>query len=488
MNTPAYFQVNCLASHQGLVHGEDAEVLVRIDIQLSPDLARVARMRETRTRTGLLLDVSDSMTNIVAGSYRATGRTGRNADGQFVHYVDGGTSKLDALIAAGRRVVGLAKTGDSVTVLHFSNAVSAAVTCDGGDLAGLVAAVERASALEHRGTNMKAGLEALLTAMGPDDGRPRSALLFTDGMPDEETGPRALADRFAEAGVSLSVLGFGDDLRLSYVEELAARGRGRVYSTRDPAALDFELGRAFEVTQQIAVTNLRAHLRFGPCVTPLDLHRAHPQSQILRRFTPDVREAVVPLGNLGSEKWHTLFARFQVRGDRLASIGQVQRLLELSVTADVPSEKRTGERVLGAVNVPVVDRAAPRNHAEVDDAFRMVQARELSARFETHCRAAEYPMARDLAVQLRRIYQSVASPEAHAADRNLGEILARLDREGHLSLAELNRMLNDEAISRTASGVRRPLPSQTVGAAPPDTSARPPDASVTRRAQHGRTR
>lgn len=483
--TNQLFEVQCLAGHQGLVRGDDAEVLVRIDVQLSPGLARLSRMRAAPTRFGLLLDSSDSMNIIAAGTCTPTGARGRNADGQEIMYVTGGTTRLAALVDAGKRVVKLARPEDRVTVTHFSATVETACSVDGSDQRALAAAVERAMTFPHASTDMTAALLAALREAGEAEGAPRTVLLFTDGEPDEAKGPLEAADGYAEAGVTLSVLGFGDGTRTSYLEELAARGRGAVYSTRDSESLERELRQVFETSQQVAVSNLRARLRFAPCVTPVDLHRAHPQSQLLRTFAPTDQSAVVALGTIGAEKWVTLFVRVLVKGDQLPELGERQQLLEVTVTGDVTGEPRGGASAGGRVVIPVVGSAAPKNHADVYDAFRMAQARDLSARFEAHCRASRFDEARDVAVRLRQIYQSVGSVEAQRADADLGKTLEALDAKGQISLESLHARLNDQALSRTASGVKRPLASQTRAAPPRDAMSfgrsAPPDASVTRR-------
>ncbi len=485
MTQTNYFEVKCLAGHQGLVEGEDAEVLVRVDVQLAPSLARVARTRAAQSRICLVLDCSDSMNNIVSGAPRPTGRTHTNADGEHVMEVEGGTSKLDALIVAAKNAVALAKPGDQVTIIHFSSSVSAPFTADGANQPALLAAVERAATFPHQGTNMTAALDAARAVARTPSSASCSVLLFTDGMPQDEEGPRARAELLAEDGATLSTLGFGDDLRVSYVEDLAARGRGRAYTSRDPASLDAELAKAFESAQQVIVSNLRANLRFAPCVVPKDLHRAHPQSQLLRTFDPTTTESIVAVGAIGAEKWATLFLRLHVKGDQLPPLGRSQRLVQVTVTGDVASEKRVGESAVATVELPIVATPAPFNHAEVTDAFQMVQARELSARFEDLCRSGRYADAQPLAAQLRRIYQNVGSADARRADESLGAVLADLDRNGHISLQRLNELLNDVSASRTASGVKKPLGSETRAGAPPDSSGYrrsvPPDASATRR-------
>ncbi|MDO9016904.1 MAG: VWA domain-containing protein [Deltaproteobacteria bacterium] len=445
MSNQPTFDVVCLAGHQGLVQGEDATVLVRVDVQLPPALRRVSRQRANQAHLGLALDVSGSMLGSLAA----------------------GPTKLDALVDAAIRVVERGRAGDRMTTLHFSATAGTPVTSDAGDRARMLDAVRAAHTFPHSTTNMTAGLETLLAAMADDDAPPRTALLFTDGMPDEPDGPRHLAARFAEAGIALSVVGFGDDLRLSYVEELAALGRGQVFAARDVATLERQLGETLDQSQQVAVSGLRAHLEFAPCVIPLEVYRAKPQSQLLRRFEPTIRSYRFAIGNLGAEAWQTLFVRFQVRGDQLPPVGRAQVLLKLTVTGVVPSQQRATQSVSAHVELPVSASAMPHNHCDVDDAFQMVQLMEVSKQFEARCRERRYDLARDLAVQLRRAYQQIGTPEALAADAVLERTLQSLDRQGAISLEELERLLNDGVTSRTASGVQRALqPSQTLVGGP----------------------
>ena len=367
-NPSDYLELRCATNHAGLQHGRDVELIVEIQVEPGRVLQRIADNLSARPHVGLLFDVSDSM-SILIGDCRPTGAAYYNKEGTLVLPATGGVQKIEALIAAAERLVETFQINDEVSVILFSSTVSAPQTFAGANKDGLREAIRKCRSANHAGTDMHAGLAKLFSTLAPSVGRPRSAVLFTDGQPDPGTEDDVLklAEAFGKSGVQLDVLGFGDDLRVAYTEAIATRGRGSALHVLDPAALEARLGEVVRDAQKVAITDVQLKLHFAPVVVPRDAFRARPQYQQLPALQPTSSTCTIPLGNLHAGKWQTLFVRGSIKGNDIVPSGS-QGLLRVEVRFDVPSVAGAkGLVITSPLALPITP--VPRANALIDDRF-----------------------------------------------------------------------------------------------------------------------
>lgn len=455
-SAPQFIEAGISANVQALAAGRDREVIILFEIAPSKALDRIAQQRLAGPHVGLILDVSHSMLNVVSGSYQCTGKVATKPDNQTVELVEGAQTKLVGLIAAAKKIISALTSRDMVSISTFSGTVqSAAVAVAGNEHGRLHQAVDTANTALHSTTAMGDALASMYEVLQRDSSeKPKTAILFTDGQPypvEQEGMAREWADKYGKAGITLHVLGFGDDLRLHYVEELTSRGRGVMFHVRELQSLETQLQQTVEHAQEVGVTNARLALTLPPFVVPADVHRGRPQNQFMGKLDAMAQRHEIPIGSLRAADFQSIFVRCLIQGSRLRE-GMPLRALNAEIIYDVPNKGLKGLKHPLVLDIPVEARERP--HSRVDNSYAMIHLKQEEDKFQRLCSDGKFEEARSVAAGLISGYRRVGTKEAEACAADFQKVVTRLGNR-QVSIQDIQALLNEISVSSsTASGQR----------------------------------
>jgi Mg-chelatase subunit ChlD len=190
--------------------------------ELLPVFARVEDpQRRPSVAQALVVDVSGSMAACHCKPAFAGGEE---------QFVEGGVNKTDISREAVARAIANLDQQDTVGVLAFHTRAEWVLPLQPLPAQGTVDAA--LSRLHPDGdTSIGSALEQAIDGLKDVDARLRHVVLFTDGFTDEG-GLIEVAERAAEAGITVSVVGTGEGTD-DVLQEMADAGGGRFYPGRD---------------------------------------------------------------------------------------------------------------------------------------------------------------------------------------------------------------------------------------------------------------
>jgi Mg-chelatase subunit ChlD/uncharacterized membrane protein len=223
--------------------------------ELLPVFARIEDpQRRPSVAQALVVDVSGSM---------AACHCRPAFEGGEPQMVEGGVNKTDISREAVARAIANLDQQDTVGVLAFHTRSEWVLPLQSLPDQGTVDAA--LSRLQPEGdTSIGSALEDAIEGLKDVDARLRHIVLFTDGF-TSEAGLVDVAERAAEAGITVSVVGTGEGTD-DVLEDMAAAGGGRFYPGRDLSAIPSVL--ASEV--QMVARPLIEEGEFIPVVTASD--------------------------------------------------------------------------------------------------------------------------------------------------------------------------------------------------------------------------
>jgi Ca-activated chloride channel family protein len=333
----------------------------------------------------LTLDVSGSMCGVIGDDFRRTGRT-FTQDGQVFEAVEGGTSKLQACVAAARPLLGLLRPGDTLSLVTFGD--DARVVCERLGR-GQAAEYERALqglSLQDK-TVLGKGIETATAVLaGGPPGRAKKVLLMTDGNPTgEDFGvARRAAQAVADRGLTLDCLGFGSDFNFLFMQEIVTFSRGRSNLLGTQAEAEERFAGLLRHAQDTIATNLRLRLTFSDKVCVTDHYRGAPENLYLGKVRlPDAaREVVLSLGVLERDQRYDYYFRVTVP-PQPGYTGEF-RLFKAALTYDVPALGRTAQTVSRNITALFTGDAAQGDTRDstVENGFTLAEIKRLERECE----------------------------------------------------------------------------------------------------------
>jgi Ca-activated chloride channel family protein len=291
--------------------------------------------------------------------------------------------KLRHMKEAAKKIVDRLGAADLLSVVIFDDAEPAELVVPASAVNDRELIKKKIDAILERGgthmsTGMRLGLQELQKGHTPQ--HVSSMLLLTDGQTweDEETC-RQLADQCREAGFPIYALGMGVgessnwDPRL--LEDLAVRSGGDwvALDTPEKAASVFE--NTLRSMQGTAVTNAQLTMRLVEGVTPRHVWRVSPLISRLGHQAVSEHDVQVLLGDIQHGVGQSILA------DLLIPLRQpgIYRMLQASITYDVPASGLTDQKVSLDVVIPFTEDAALANqtHGRVMNIIERVVAHKL---------------------------------------------------------------------------------------------------------------
>ncbi|MDF1797632.1 MAG: VWA domain-containing protein [Planctomycetota bacterium] len=154
--------------------------------------------------------------------------------------VGGGRTKMDLANAGSAAAIEMLSNIDSVTVFAVDSAPHEVVPLEAVDNPEPIIARVRRIRSEGGGIFTYVGLLAAGRALEEAPQENRHIVLFADAADaEQQEGVPELLDRFAELGITVSVIALGteDDVHADFLFETAERGGGDIYFTTEPEEL-----------------------------------------------------------------------------------------------------------------------------------------------------------------------------------------------------------------------------------------------------------
>jgi len=336
--TPVFFGIT---PHRELLPANSTEQKLFLMLKLQPS-KEIAASRPS-TSFAFLIDTSGSMFEIVSGVSQPTGRQ-EMVDGKLYNIVEGGKTKIDIVMESLKGLIhsGRLSQSDRVAIIQFDDTASTIIgltpATQVSDLEDAIDSLPNFSG----GTSMALGLRQALNIVSGQTMTNRRALIFTDGQTTDEFECEELAKEFARVGIPVTALGIGDyneDLLMlltdttggvPYHVVTGSPVGAQVTIDQLPNRLIEEFGEA----QQEVITNLTMSLSTAKGVKLTRIIRVYPTNVEF-----PVTQAPYPVGNVAGND-ETIFVLEFAIDSRIP--GRV-RIAQLSLTYDIPGQKRRGE-------------------------------------------------------------------------------------------------------------------------------------------------
>jgi hypothetical protein len=414
------------SDHKHISTSQDHDLNIAIELAPAKSLRTIAHQSSAAPHLGFVLDCSGSM-----------------------HEKDGsGRRYIDQMVECASSVTRLLKDTDLVSVCFFSTEVSQVHRVKGTQRAKLKSTIEQALTHPYGNTNMKGGLDVMIDDLQKSKDRPKHLLLFTDGGPTgSKTAVVNTAREAASMGISVSVCGFNDQLRLPYLSQIATAGNGETMRSINERELRYKFAQFTSNAQQTGINNLTLELELHPGFIPQHILRGKPQNQYLRALKPKDRVIHLPLGSINAGSWQLLILNGRIFGDRFKT---GETLVKASVSYTVVENGAKMFTTREKLILPVSSER-PRVNRRVHEVIQLPLIEVEVQRFEklNHNKNQEESIKR--AQSIIRAYEEIESPEANQLAESFRQTLKQLSKGGSLNNKILNE-LNDATSTTVGTG------------------------------------
>jgi len=443
-----------LSSDHSAVNGQrDSELVLAIEVAPSRSLRGVARRRSARPHVMYALDVSGSMT-VVTDDPDELVDVGRHViDGseyRIVERRDGAelSTLMGEMFSTAEASLAELKPEDQISVMHFSSELSQPQSFSAQQRAEVTRAIHKGESLKHQETNMSGALAQVRAQLSAERSRPKCAVLFTDGMPDQGTERRVIdeARRCAQAGIPVHVCAFGDQLSHDFLSEISAVSGGQVHIGRDQDTLLRQFSSMIRDAQQAGLIDLCLELSFDERFLPAEVFRGKPQNQLIMRCKPGTRRLTLPLGNLNAGSWQSIYVKGRLLGSGEISGAQPVASVQLSYRS--PDEAQT-RSVSARYAVPLAERS--RRDRQIQELVEITLLKSTEKDFNEAVNRGDQPEMMRLALELHHAYEALESPEGQQGAENYRQVVKALSDRGVLDAEELQRLINQSSEASTTS-------------------------------------
>ena len=326
---------------------QDQKVKLLLSIQPADELRKAASHIPELAGVDvcLVIDVSTSMKEIIAGETKPTGQTFQ-ADGKVWAVVDGGTTKIDAALAATKQLIPMLRDEDTISLITYESSPHIIFTGRHKNEQNAILKDIENSQNCYGATNISAAIRKAREMLSkfPKE-RPKKIIFLTDGQPTDDTENDGIreGEAVAKDGLVIDCLGFGNDFNLAFMEKVVTPSKGRSDHIKSPQDAKRVFSLLFKKAQDIVATNLVLKLAFSPQVRVTEHYRGAPENLYLGKVQlPDsAREYTLPLGVLERNQRYDYYFLLTVppQGEYTGDF----RILKAVVTYEIPSLQKSGE-------------------------------------------------------------------------------------------------------------------------------------------------
>lgn len=291
---------------------------------------------------------------------------------------------------------------------------------------------------DRGGTEMskgiRKGLEQIRAGATPD--RNSHMILLTDGETwgDEEVC-KELATECAQAGISISAFGLGNEWNQELLEAIAHNSNGNANYLERPESIGIEFERTLSSVQNTTITNANLTLRLVQGVTPRTAWRVVPQISMLDARNLSERDIQLNLGDLEAGTGQSVLVELVMPPRNAGTF----RIAQAEVSYDVPSAGLIGERERQDIILNLTDDPAqvqPLN-PQVMNLVEKVSVFKLQTRALSEAQAGNIGKAtQQLRVAATRLLEMGEADLAQAAQ----EEVASLEQQGAMTSAGTKKL------------------------------------------------
>ncbi|GMK41946.1 hypothetical protein PCCS19_50050 [Paenibacillus sp. CCS19] len=421
---------------------KERQVKVKLTIHPSDEI----RMKkdnvptELGTDVCLVLDVSGSMRDIIAGEVVSTGQTVM-IEGQLRNIVTGGTSKLDCAISAVQKLLPKLRDNDTLSLVAYED--NSHIIFKGykkNQQKEMLQKLEECRRYSGN-TNISGALrEARVLLKDIPGSRPKKIIFLTDGNPVGDTEEAGIheGEMLAEYNITIDCLGIGDDFNLAFINRIAAPSKGRTNLIETPEDAERIFTELFEKSQDVLATNLELHLRFSPQVRVTEHYRGVPENMYLGkvRMPQDDRTVTLKLGQVETHQRYEYF--FLITVPPQEGYNGMFRLMQAEATYYLPGITSDKEITKKSIAVEFGDKSqfAQRRNGEVESGYSQAEIMRLLTEAEDALKKSKNGEAGQKYQLIIDKYMSLGMVEEAKLYR---EMLSKFQKTGQITLSDLNK-------------------------------------------------
>ncbi len=340
--------------HRSYLMSDTPDQKLFIELKLGTKLESVSN---APLSIAFIVDTSGSMREIVSGSPINTGKT-ETLDGNTYNIVTGGNSKIDILIGGLKKFVSSSKlkNTDRISLVKFDDNAEVLLpftNVEDKNKDEIIQAVE--SLMNYSGgTCMGAGLKETLNLISNETGN-RRIIMLTDGQTSDEDLAKEISSELAKLNIPVIAVGIGEDWNEDLITFITDKTQGKPFYASTES-----LSGQFTYTANNPAGNIAIKPSDIPEIMLKELDRAVNETLtgvsltvnavkdvIIDRITrvyPEVSEVDInikphSLGGINTGE-NTVFV---IETTIPARKPLKSRLMQLSLTYDVPGENYRGE-------------------------------------------------------------------------------------------------------------------------------------------------
>ena len=425
MSAKDLLHLHILSDQRHVSTQQDHDLNLIVELEPNKSLRKIAQKRTASPHLGLILDCSGSMC-VNSGN---------------------GQTYVDQMIECASAISDLVQDNDLISVEFFSTQVSEIHDVLGHDKSRLKQVIQQAKNHPYGNTNMAGALQKMVDKLALSNDRPRSILLFTDGGP---SGPKqeviTIAQQAAKKGIMVNICGFNDELKLSYLSQIAAVGNGQTFRSVNQQELRREFRAFTQDAQQHGITDVILEFKLHPNYMPKHLFRGKPQHQYLRQLKTNERSLSIPLGSINAGSWQMILINGKMLGSEL---NDEEALITAKVSYSVIGYKERFQTDDISFNLARLSQA-PRYYREIHQQTEMTLLKEEEQRFQKLKKKNNIDQALSTLKAMIQRYRQIGTIEANRLANQLSETLQTMAQSSNIQQSHLNDI--SQATS-TATGV-----------------------------------
>lgn len=423
---------------------KERQVKVKLTVHPSDEIRRIksSAAQQVGTDVCIVLDVSESMYDIVAGEVEYTGEQ-RMIEGQLRRIVRGGITKLDSAVAAIEKLIPKLRPEDTLSLIVYEDNPHVIFERYTTSQLDEIQTKLKECYKYSGGTNISAALRdaRFLLAKG-NLMRPKKIIFLTDGHPVGDTEEAGIHEgvMLAESNVSIDCLGLGEDFNFQFVSEIAkpAKGRTELIDQTDLEKVESLFAELFERSQNVLATNVELKLAFSPQVRVTEHYRGVPENMYLGKVKTlaDDRTVTFKLGQIETNQRYEYFFLMTVPAQE-GYLGAF-RLMTAELTYNLPGISTSTEGTKKPVVVEFVkdEKLAQRRNGSVESEYSLVEIMRLVEEANGHLQVKENAKAAEKYQAIIDRYTALGMAEEVKFYR---ELLTKLKENGQITVSDLNK-------------------------------------------------
>lgn len=400
----------------------------------------------------IVLDVSISMDAYldITGRVR-TGNFVKDEYGNDVPTFRGGRSRLDVAIDSAKNIISMVRDIDNISCIIYSDNPSILFkNCPGNKkdyMKDMMDTICRARSKTGNNTNISSAIRAARNILvNNDDIKSKKILFLTDGVPTvdtEEDGIRE-GEYLADYDISIDCLGLGKDVKLSYLETIAAPSNGSCNFITEAYEVERLFMNIFEKAKEVIITNAKLKLTFSRSIRVTDHYRGTPENVYLGKIKlDDERSCEINLGQIEKNQGYNYYFMMTIAPQPGYS-GSL-RIAKAELEYKIPA--LYGNKILSVSQNLMIEfgdneKLSKTRNGKIESEYLLVEVKKLEREALEAESKKQHPIVIDRYQKIISIYRNLNNTVEARAYEN---VLEKYQREGKIPFEELNKATNSSS-------------------------------------------